>query len=157
MRYLITGTAGFIGYHLARRLLDEGHAVTGFDAVTDYYDVGLKEAGSQSTGMGLAITRGRLESLYGEKQSLALRDVQTGGAEVRITLPFRRHVEVPVHPADTVQVGDRRFDLDRGNRHRLQPRHPSRGEAGESTVGEVGKSAATAGNRVGRDGYRGHA
>lgn len=55
--------------------------------------VGLKEAVSQSTGMGLAITRGRLESLYGEKQSLTLRDVQTGGAEVRITLPFRKHAE----------------------------------------------------------------
>jgi two-component system, LytTR family, sensor kinase len=46
------------------------------------------------TGMGLAITRGRLESLYGEHQSLVLRDVATGGAEARITMPFRRHVEV---------------------------------------------------------------
>jgi UDP-glucuronate 4-epimerase len=44
MRFLITGTAGFIGFHLARRLLDEGHEVTGFDGMTDYYDVRLKEA-----------------------------------------------------------------------------------------------------------------
>jgi UDP-glucuronate 4-epimerase len=44
MRYLITGSAGFIGFHLARRLLDEGHQVTGFDAMTPYYDVTLKEA-----------------------------------------------------------------------------------------------------------------
>ncbi|MES2444555.1 MAG: NAD-dependent epimerase/dehydratase family protein [Pseudomonadota bacterium] len=44
MRFLITGTAGFIGYHLARRLLDDGHAVTGYDGVTDYYDVRLKQA-----------------------------------------------------------------------------------------------------------------
>ncbi|MBN9018991.1 MAG: NAD-dependent epimerase/dehydratase family protein [Rhizobiales bacterium] len=42
MRYLITGTAGFIGFHLARRLLDEGHFVVGFDAMTPYYDVALK-------------------------------------------------------------------------------------------------------------------
>lgn len=44
MRFLITGTAGFIGFHLARRLLDDGHSVSGFDGMTDYYDVQLKEA-----------------------------------------------------------------------------------------------------------------
>jgi len=43
MRFLITGTAGFIGFHLARRLLDEGHEVTGLDGMSDYYDVRLKE------------------------------------------------------------------------------------------------------------------
>src|SRR5262245_10636001 len=41
---LITGTAGFIGYHLARRFLDSGAAVVGVDDVNDYYDVSLKEA-----------------------------------------------------------------------------------------------------------------
>ena len=44
MRFLITGTAGFIGFHLARRLIDAGHFVTGFDGMTPYYDVRLKEA-----------------------------------------------------------------------------------------------------------------
>ncbi|MCV9962180.1 NAD-dependent epimerase [Pararhizobium sp. BT-229] len=43
MRYLITGTAGFIGFHLAKRLLDDGHFVTGFDGMTPYYDIRLKE------------------------------------------------------------------------------------------------------------------
>ncbi|AIC31413.1 UDP-glucuronate 5'-epimerase 2 (plasmid) [Rhizobium etli bv. mimosae str. IE4771] len=43
MHFLITGTAGFIGFHLARRLLDEGHSVTGFDGMTRYYEVSLKE------------------------------------------------------------------------------------------------------------------
>ncbi|MBL6428303.1 MAG: GDP-mannose 4,6-dehydratase [Maritimibacter sp.] len=42
-RIFITGTAGFIGYHLARLLLDEGHTVHGFDGMTDYYDVTLKQ------------------------------------------------------------------------------------------------------------------
>lgn len=42
MRYFITGTAGFIGFHLARRLLAEGHEVTGFDGITPYYNVKLK-------------------------------------------------------------------------------------------------------------------
>ena len=43
MRFLITGTAGFIGFHLAKRLLDDGHFVVGFDGMTPYYDVRLKE------------------------------------------------------------------------------------------------------------------
>jgi len=43
MRYLVTGTAGFIGFHLAKRLLDEGHFVVGFDGITPYYDISLKE------------------------------------------------------------------------------------------------------------------
>jgi UDP-glucuronate 4-epimerase len=40
---LVTGTAGFIGFHLAKRLLTEGHKVVGIDIVNDYYDVNLKE------------------------------------------------------------------------------------------------------------------
>ena len=43
MRYLITGTAGFIGFHLARRLLEDGHQVLGIDNFSDYNDVGIKE------------------------------------------------------------------------------------------------------------------
>ncbi|WP_064832438.1 NAD-dependent epimerase [Rhizobium phaseoli] len=43
MRFLVTGTGGFIGFHLARRLLEGGHSVTGFDGMTRYYDVSLKE------------------------------------------------------------------------------------------------------------------
>lgn len=41
-RVLVTGTAGFIGYHLAKGLLAEGMQVLGYDGMTDYYDVELK-------------------------------------------------------------------------------------------------------------------
>ncbi len=44
MRYFITGTAGFIGFHLARKLLQDGHEVAGFDGMTAYYNLRLKEA-----------------------------------------------------------------------------------------------------------------
>ena len=41
---LITGVAGFIGFHLAKRRLDVGDRVIGVDNLNDYYDVSLKEA-----------------------------------------------------------------------------------------------------------------
>jgi UDP-glucuronate 4-epimerase len=42
MRILVTGSAGFIGFHLARRLITEDHEILGIDALTPYYDVSLK-------------------------------------------------------------------------------------------------------------------
>jgi UDP-glucuronate 4-epimerase len=44
MRFFITGTAGFIGFHLARKLLQDGHEVVGYDGMTPYYSLRLKEA-----------------------------------------------------------------------------------------------------------------
>ncbi|HEF0010091.1 TPA: NAD-dependent epimerase [Citrobacter braakii] len=44
MNYLVTGAAGFIGYHVSKRLLEAGHQVVGIDNLNDYYDVSLKQA-----------------------------------------------------------------------------------------------------------------
>ncbi|HQG27568.1 MAG TPA: SDR family NAD(P)-dependent oxidoreductase, partial [Candidatus Ozemobacteraceae bacterium] len=44
MNVLVTGAAGFIGYHVSEKLLARGDTVVGFDNVNDYYEVSLKEA-----------------------------------------------------------------------------------------------------------------
>jgi UDP-glucuronate 4-epimerase len=44
MKVLVTGNAGFIGFHVARRLIERGDSVVGFDVVNDYYDPALKQA-----------------------------------------------------------------------------------------------------------------
>lgn len=43
MKFLVTGAAGFIGFHTIKRLLEAGHAVVGIDNLNDYYDVNLKQ------------------------------------------------------------------------------------------------------------------
>ena len=50
MRVLITGSAGFIGFHVAQRLLSEGHAVVGIDGITPYYDQALKRRRHENLG-----------------------------------------------------------------------------------------------------------
>jgi UDP-glucuronate 4-epimerase len=47
----ITGTAGFIGFWMAKKLVEEGYRVTGYDNVNDYYDVNLKRARLQESGI----------------------------------------------------------------------------------------------------------
>lgn len=61
MRILVTGTAGFIGFHLANRLLARGDEVVGLDSINDYYDVQVKYGRLKEAGIGQeAITPNRL-------------------------------------------------------------------------------------------------
>ncbi len=51
MKILVTGTAGFIGYHLAKRLLERGDEVVGLDNINDYYDLRVKYGRLHDTGI----------------------------------------------------------------------------------------------------------
>ena len=73
---LVTGAAGFIGYHLAERLLGEGRAVIGLDNLNPYYDVALKEA--------------RLERLRAHNRFTFARLDLTQGPEVRALVEKER-------------------------------------------------------------------
>ena len=54
LKILVTGAAGFIGFHVSRRLLAEGHIVTGYDNLNPYYDVTLKHARLAELAKGTA-------------------------------------------------------------------------------------------------------
>ena len=51
MKILVTGSAGFIGNHLSKRLLEAGNQVVGIDSINDYYDVRLKYARLETAGI----------------------------------------------------------------------------------------------------------
>lgn len=68
-RIMITGTAGFIGFHLARLLLAEGFTVQGYDGMTDYYDVRLKQRRHQ-----MLLQHGGFQAVEGMLEDQALFD-----------------------------------------------------------------------------------
>lgn len=70
MKILVTGNAGFIGFHTVKQLLERGDQVVGFDSVNDYYDVSIKEARlkileetAAKTGSNYTFIRGNLADL----------------------------------------------------------------------------------------------
>tara|TARA_B110000090_G_scaffold202283_1_gene245325 strand:- start:18 stop:1031 length:1014 start_codon:yes stop_codon:yes gene_type:complete len=64
MKIFITGSSGFIGFHLSKKLLDKGHTVHGFDSMNNYYDVRLKKRRYQilKKYKKFLFTKGKLEN-----------------------------------------------------------------------------------------------
>ncbi len=84
---LVTGTAGFIGFHVAKRLLGDGYRVTGLDCINDYYDTGLKYARLRILGIpddgirdGVPVASGAGRGALFDRQSLGLHRKQHHGA-----------------------------------------------------------------------------
>ncbi len=78
MKYLVTGNAGFIGFHVAKKLLERGDFVIGFDSVNDYYDPAVKEsrldlleATARSTNSGYQFARANLADANALNQCFA--------------------------------------------------------------------------------------
>jgi UDP-glucuronate 4-epimerase len=93
MKILVTGTAGFIGYHLAQALLQRGDSVVGVDNVNDYYDVRLKEArlALLKTQLGFSELRISLEDRAAMREAFRIHQPQrvvnlAGQAGVRYSL-----------------------------------------------------------------------
>jgi len=65
MKIFITGSSGFIGFHLSKKLLDKGHSVHGFDSMNNYYDIKLKKARYQILNRykTFSFTKGKLENI----------------------------------------------------------------------------------------------
>jgi UDP-glucuronate 4-epimerase len=79
-KILVTGTAGFIGFHLAEKLSALGHRVTGIDNINTYYDTALKEARLKHSGIdinaiqdGLRLASGKFKNYFFIKMDLADR------------------------------------------------------------------------------------
>ena len=64
MKIFLTGSSGFIGFHLSKKLLDKGYQVHGFDSMNNYYDVKLKKARYKILNKykKFSFTKGKLEN-----------------------------------------------------------------------------------------------
>jgi UDP-glucuronate 4-epimerase len=71
IKTVVTGAAGFIGFHTAKRLIERGDEVVGYDAVNDYYDPALKRARLSILEDTAAAGRGRWTFLHADASDQA--------------------------------------------------------------------------------------
>ena len=105
-KVFITGSAGFIGFHLAQHLLDEGFAVVGYDGMTDYYDVRIKQRRHQmlSQNEHFAAHEGMLED-FDELHALMLAEQPDAIVHLAAQAGVRYSLENPRAYLDSNLVG----------------------------------------------------
>jgi UDP-glucuronate 4-epimerase len=106
MRVLVTGSAGFIGFHLCRRLLADGHDIVGLDGMTDYYDPALKRARHASL---MASNHFQAHEMMLEDETAVMRLVQDTRADIVVHLAaqagVRYSLEAPRSYIDSNIIG----------------------------------------------------
>ena len=110
MRVLVTGVAGFIGFHCARMLLGQGHEVIGIDNLNDYYDIALKQARLAELGdqpefrflkLDIADDRALFETLADESFDTVLHLAAQAGVRASIDHP---HLYISANVAGHLNV-----------------------------------------------------
>lgn len=115
MRALVTGAAGFVGFHLVNELRAQGHEVFGLDSFTDYYDVTLKRANAE------AAVRAGAQMIDGDLNVIDLHDL-LDGVEVIFHLAGQPGVrscwgkEFSTYTYCNVEATQRLLEACRGNR-----------------------------------------
>ena len=71
MKILVTGTAGFIGYHLTKKLISNKNTIVGLDVINDYYDINLKYS--------------RLSNLGFKKEEIIYNKLLTSGNDTKLS------------------------------------------------------------------------
>ncbi|MBV5278747.1 MAG: GDP-mannose 4,6-dehydratase [Campylobacteraceae bacterium] len=92
MKILITGTAGFIGFHLAKKLLERGDEVVGVDNINDYYDVNLKYARLAELGIFSPLSH---EQVRGTKEESTLGTANSFVVNLAAQAGVRYSIENP--------------------------------------------------------------
>jgi UDP-glucuronate 4-epimerase len=99
MKILVTGIAGFIGYHVASRLAARGETVIGIDNINDYYDVDLKYGRLADLGFPAAAISGQYGAVSTTYPTLSFRRLDLAGAEALQSLFAAEQFDLVVHLA----------------------------------------------------------